>query len=167
MSTIKTIMVPLAFSRHSKSILAYGARLATAMESDLLLVNIINERDVETVQRISSYGYNVDETHYIEEIQKQRTLELEAMLEEIDFPEERIRLMFKIGKPANVLLSLSVTENVDMIVMGVKGQSDLMHGFTGSVAEKLFRRSPVTIVSYRDDETGKKLKKHIKTVDEN
>ncbi len=163
MSTIKIIMVPLAFSKYSKEIFSYSVRLATAMNSELLIVNVINQRDVETVQRITSYGYDVDQDHYVQEIQTQRIQELEAMLENIDFPEEKIRLIFKVGKPANILLSLSISENIDMIVMGIKGQSDLIHGFTGSVAEKLFRRSPVTIVSYRADKNAKKLAKYIST----
>ncbi len=154
-------MIPLAFSKYSQDILAYGADLATIMKCDLLVVNVINQRDVETVQRISSYGYDVDEAHYIQEIQSQGILALENMLEKIDFPEDRVRLVFKVGKPAEVLLALSVSEEVDLIVMGTKGQSELMHGFTGSVAEKLFRRSPVTIVSYRSGKPLERFKKEL------
>ena len=48
-----------------------------------------------------------------------------------------------------------------MIVMGVKAKSEFVHAFTGSVAEKLFRRSPVTIVSYREDSIAERLRKRI------
>ena len=161
MAEIKKILVPLAFSDFSKGILDYAAGLAKAFNAELILINVINERDLEAVQTITSFGYEVDEKHYIQEIEKQRIEILEKMLEGIDVDEKRVRFVFKVGRPATVLLKVAVQENVDMIVMGVKAKSELMHAFTGSVAEKLFRRSPVTIVSYRGERIAQKLRKRI------
>ncbi|MBM9511563.1 universal stress protein [Desulfogranum marinum] len=161
MAEIKKILVPLAFSDFSKGILEYAAGLAKALDAELILINVINERDLEAVQTISSFGYDVDEEHYIQGIEKQRIEALEEMLAGIDVDEERVRFVFKVGRPATVLLKVAVQENVDMIVMGVKAKSELMHAFTGSVAEKLFRRSPITIVSYRGERIAEKLRKRI------
>ena len=155
-------MVPLAFSSISKDILQYAAELAGALNADLLLVNVINERDIEAVQVISSFGYKIDEEHYIEQVKKQRIDLLEKMVSELNFPKEHLHFVLKVGKPARVLLKVAVQEKVDMIVMGVKAQSDLIHAFTGSVADKLFHRSPITIVSYRDEHTAAKLLKEVK-----
>jgi nucleotide-binding universal stress UspA family protein len=47
--------------------------------------------------------------------------------------------------------------------MGVKGSTDLEQIFIGSVAEKLFRRSPVTVISYRDEKSAQRLRKRIQS----
>ena len=67
------------------------------------------------------------------------------------------------GNPIDKLLEFIIEKNADMIVMGPKGRTDLEHVLVGSVAEKLFRRSPVPVVSYRGETYAKHLKKRIYT----
>lgn len=162
MNDIKKIMVPLAFSPYSKGIVQYAVDLANKLDVEkILFINVIDQRDVDAVERITSFGYEVDGDHYVEEIEKERITRLEDMLSEVDFPDDRMKLIITVGKPAEKLLKYAVKENVDMIVMGVKAKSEIIHAFTGSVAEKLFRRSPVTIVSYREEKIAENLRKHI------
>jgi len=162
MKQIEKIMVPLAFSPFSKGIVDYAVMIAKALNvKKLIFVNVVNQRDVEAVETISSFGYEVDGDHYVQEIENARVAELDAMLNDIDFPEDRMKLIITVGKPADKLLKHAIKEDVDMIVMGVKAKSEFVHAFTGSVAEKLFRRSPVTIVSYREDSIADRLRKRI------
>jgi len=155
-------MVPLAFSPFSKGIVDYAVMIAKALNvKKIIFVSVVNQRDVEAVETISSFGYEVDGDHYVQEIENARVAELDAMLSDIDFPEDRMKLIITVGKPANKLLKHAIKEDVDMIVMGVKAKSEFVHAFTGSVAEKLFRRSPVTIVSYREDSIAERLRKRI------
>lgn len=161
MQKVSKIMVPVAFSEHSKDLIEYASTLAEALGSDLILANVINERDVEIVQKVSTYGYNVDEEQYVQEVETERLADLNTMLKEIDFSRERIRIVFKVGRPANALLKVAVKEQVDMIVMGIRDKTDFIHTLTGSVAENLFRRSPVTIVSVRDEKNAGYLRKRL------
>ena len=163
MQTIKKIMVPIAFSPYSQGIVDYAAMLARSLDIEkLIFINIINERDVEAVETIASFGYkSIDEERYVEDLQKQRSAELDGLLENVNFPSERMKLIMSVGNPAQKLLQKAIKEDVDMIVMGLKAKSELLHVLTGSVAEKLFRRSPITIVSYRDENIAKQLRKRI------
>jgi len=155
---VKKILVPIAFSKYSKGILNYAADLATCSGAELIIASVINERDLEAVDKITSYGYKVDVEHYIETIKKERSEELRSLLEELTLSDDKVTYTFCLGDPTNELLKLVVDRNVDMVVMGVKG-NDIRHIFTGSVAERMFRKCPVTLVSYRGDEISTRLRK--------
>ncbi|MGD8257998.1 MAG: universal stress protein, partial [Desulfobacterales bacterium] len=99
--------------------------------------------------------------HYVSGVEEERRRALEQMLKKMSFPAERIRSVFKLGHPVEELLKIAIKENVDLIVMGIKGRSDLEHLLVGSVAEKVFRRSPIPILSYRDLKSAQRLKNHI------
>jgi nucleotide-binding universal stress UspA family protein len=162
MKKIEKIMVPVAFSPYSQGIVDYAIMLAGSLDvQKLIFISVINQRDVEAVETITSFGYEVDGSRYVEEIKKQRAEALDKLLEQSSFPEDRMKLIVTVGKPANKILKHALREDVDMIVMGVKAKSEIVHAFTGSVAEKLFRRSPITIVSYRDEEIAARLRKRI------
>lgn len=155
---VKRILVPIAFSRFSKGILNYAADLAAATNAELIVVNVINERDLDAVDKITGFGYRVDIEHYVDTIKKERKAELMQLLDSLSLADEKVTYTFCLGEPSNELLKLVLDREVDMVVMGVK-TNDLSHIFTGSVAERMFRKCPVTIVSYRDEEISARLRK--------
>jgi nucleotide-binding universal stress UspA family protein len=155
---IKKILVPIAFSKYSKGILTYAAGLAESTGAELLVANVIDKRNLEAVDKITSFGYKVDIEHYLETIKKERRAELNIVMESLTLPDEKVTFTFCVGDPTNELLKLVVDQNVDMVVMGVK-TNDIRHIFTGSVAERMFRKCPVTVVSYRDEEISERLLK--------
>lgn len=161
MSAIKNILVAVEFSTYSKDLIKYAADLATQTQASLVVVSIINSRDVQAVRQVAALGYDVDGEHYIQGIRDERKKMLDKVLLEIRFPKDRLKALIPVGNPVDQLLKTIVQEKVDTVVMGVKGRTDLEHVFIGSVAEKLFRRSPVTVVSYRNDKHARKLKKRI------
>jgi nucleotide-binding universal stress UspA family protein len=94
-------------------------------------------------------------------LKKERQQELDDILKKVAQMPETVRTVFKIGNPSDELLKIAIKENVDLIIMGIKGRTDLEYFFVGSVAEKVFRRSPIPILSYRDEANAERLKKHI------
>jgi len=155
------IMVAIGFTEYSEELLGYAAGIADSIGAEMIVVNIINSRDVEAVGAVAAMGYEVDSEHYVSGIKEERRRVLEPMLKKISFPAGKIRSVFKVGHPVEELLKTAVKEDVDLMVMGIKGRSDLEHMLVGSVAEKVFRRSPIHILSYRDTKNAERLKKHI------
>ena len=161
MGEVKKIMVALAFSDYSAEEFAYSSELATSMNADLVVANIVNQRDVSAINRIAGMGYKLDSKEYVEGLIKERQEKLEEMIQAASFPKDRLTILFNIGDPVDELLKINVRENIDMVIMGIKGRTDLEYLFVGSVAEKLFQRSPVPVISYRDAKNAARLRSRI------
>jgi nucleotide-binding universal stress UspA family protein len=106
-------------------------------------------------------GYQVNGEHYISGIRDERLQELQRFIDKTAFPQNRVRSIIRVGHPVEELLKIAVKEQVDMVVMGVKGRTDLEQALVGSVAEKMFRRSPIPVLSYRDEKSAERLLKRI------
>ena len=153
-------MVPLAFSKYSQGILDYAAGLAAPMGAELLVVNVINKRDLDAVQKIASFGYKVDTEKYIEIMKKERRDQIVKLTAPLTLPDDRISFTFLIGDPSTELLRYVVENDIDIVVMGIKNQ-EFIHFLAGSVAERMFRKCPVPVLSYRGDDIAVRLKKQI------
>jgi nucleotide-binding universal stress UspA family protein len=161
MDDIKKIMVALGFSEYAEGIFNYADKLAEKLGAELVVASIINSRDVEAVTAITNMGYDLDPEKYIKELKAERRNAFEEIAKNAALSRDSIKLILQVGNPLDELLKIIIKENVDLVVMGVKGRTDLEHILIGSVAEKLFRRSPVTVVSYRDEKSRQRLRKRI------
>jgi nucleotide-binding universal stress UspA family protein len=161
MDEIKKIMVAMGFSEYCEGLFKYAAKIAERWNANLIVASIINARDVQAVGAIASMGYEVDSENYVSGIKEERQNMLDEILTKLSYPAEKIRVIFKVGNPIDELLKIAHKEDVDLIIMGVKGRTDLEHIMVGSVAEKIFRRSPVPVLSYRDEKNAERLRKRI------
>jgi len=161
MDAINKILVAVGFTDYTEELLNYAVRIAESLGAELIVANIINVRDVEAIGTIATMGYEVDSKHYVSGIEEDRRQTLSRILEKISFPADKLHTVFKVGHPVEELLKIAINENADLMVMGIKGRSDLEHILMGSVAEKVFRRSPIPILSFRDEKNAQRLKKHI------
>lgn len=161
MENIRKILVPLAFTVYSKGVFEYASHIAGKNNADLIVLNIINSRDIESVERVVSMGYDVDAEHYIEDIRKDRKEKLNKMADELGIDKDKVKVLFKVGKPVDEILKVILKEAPDLVIMGTRGRSNLESSIMGSVAEKIFKKSPVNVLSFRDEEVKEKLAKKI------
>ncbi|MEJ2157793.1 MAG: universal stress protein [Desulfobacteraceae bacterium] len=161
MADIKKVLVAVAFSNYTQGIFEHAAGLVTQLGAEMVVASIINERDVSAVRRVVDMGYEVDGEHYVGDIKKERRDILDRLIQDCGLDAASVKAIFRVGNPVDELLKIIDGEDIDMVVMGIKGRTDLEHVFVGSVAEKLFRRSPVTVVSYRNPALAERLRKRI------
>jgi nucleotide-binding universal stress UspA family protein len=164
MENVNRVLAALAFSEYAHGTFGFAAQFAQLAGAELIVGHVINQRHVESVQTISALGYDVDGSHYIQNLKEERTRELDAIVAASGYPAEKVRRLFVVGNPIDELLKMILKEKIDVVVMGPKGRTDLEHILVGSVAEKIFRRSPATIISYRDEKAAQRLQHRIKQI---
>lgn len=158
MKKISKIMVALDFSKYSKNAFAYAVELADSLGASLVVVNIINERDLKAIRSISevdmfssSAEKYREETlqRYVEHKKEERSKEIDTLLEDTDCSHLSIKKVFKVGVPFQELIRAVKDEGADLMVMGSKGRTDIAEVLFGHHAEKMFRRCPVPLLSIR------------------
>ena len=157
---IKKILVPITFSKYSTGILDYAAGLAGPTGAELHVVNIINDRDLAAVNKITAFGYKVDSDEYLAIIKKERREKIAELSDHLTLSDEKVTYTFLVGDPTTELLRFIVEQDMDLVVMGIKA-NDLKHMFAGSVAERMFRKCPIPVLSYRGDDISERLTKKV------
>jgi nucleotide-binding universal stress UspA family protein len=157
MKSIHKIMVGCDFSKYSKETLECAVALAEKLQADLIVVNIINKKEIDTLLKVAEGQFDRKIEKYVEKtaqeyetrVKADRTRQMEKLIEEIGCAHLSIKKVFKVGVPFQELIRAIEDEGADMLVMGQKGRSDLADVLFGSTAEKVFRRCPVPLLSVR------------------
>jgi nucleotide-binding universal stress UspA family protein len=155
---IHKILACVDFSEYSLMVMEYAVELAKDSNTQIVVYNVINQRDIDMVEigcrHVSSFIFV---SEYIRDVKKDRQLMIKNMIKE-HFFEEKSMMRFKIeqGFPYEQILKTIETENIDLVVMANKGRGNISKVFFGSAAEKVFRHSPVPVVSVRDKKIFKR-----------
>ena len=148
MRTVNKIMVAIDFSEFSLASLKYAAALAKDVDAELLLINVINQRDVDMVKKVSDVAPQFSLKTYLEESRLEREAQFQELIKEAGCETMAVETGLRIGVPYEELLKTIREEKPDILVMAAKGRSNLMDSFIGSCAQKMFRRCPDTAAQH-------------------
>ncbi len=155
---IDKIMACVDFSDYTPMVLEYAVELAMDSKAEILVYNVINQRDVSMVGAVSKYAPDkISVQGYVDELVKDRQKVMAKMIND-RFMDEKPRMHFQIdvGIPYQEILKKIDTEAIDLVVMANLGRGNIERMFFGSAAEKVFRHSPVPVVSVRNNKTARK-----------
>lgn len=149
MEAIKKMIVAIDLSEYSRDTLKYAGSLAKSINSELIIVNVINNRDIEALQKAArdTDAFSVEE--WLRKQKEERLGLIEGLIEETGCSHLPNRIVFREGVPFRELIKVVDEEEADLVAMGTKGRSNLSGVLVGSTAEKMCRRCPVPILSLR------------------
>ena len=149
---IHKILACVDFSDYTLMVLRYAIELAKDSNIQIVVYNVINQRDVNIVEAVSKYASDkIIVEDYIRDLKKDRQEKIKEMIKE-HFFEEKSSMSFKVdvGIPSEQIIKTVGTEDIDLVVMANKGRGNISRVLFGSAAEKVFRHSPVPVCSVRE-----------------
>jgi len=155
MEKVKKILVACDFSDYSPQVVGFAAGLAADLKTELLVINVINQRDVDAMRKIEMEYSAISADKYVNDLIEDRAKQMDELVEAAFRKNFAFKKIFKIGVPFREIINTVEQEKADLLVMGTKGRGNLAGVIFGSTAEKVFRRCPVPLVSIRPNEEDK------------
>jgi nucleotide-binding universal stress UspA family protein len=111
------------------------------------MINVINHRDIEMVQR-TMIGYEAFSLpNYLEEQVRDRKTRMRDLFAAASPGMVDCRFIVKNGIPYWELLEAIKEEKPGLMVLSTKGRSNLADVLVGSTARRIYRRSPVPLLT--------------------
>lgn len=141
------IMAAVDLSEYSPTIVRYSAALAKKLNAELILVNVINQRDLDMIARTMA-GYEIFSfPNYLTEQVEVRKTKMKDLFETASTESVACRYLVQPGIPYRELLTVIDDERPQLMVVGSKGRGNLADVVVGSTARKMVRRSPIPVLS--------------------
>ena len=134
----KKILLAYDGSENAKKALSVGISLSKKYEAQLSALSVVHLPD---------YGATVGE---IEEAKNEGKDYYEKLLDEADKKarQEGIELEKKVlfGHPADTIINYAASQNIDLIIIGPRGMSNIQKFLLGSVSSKVVHYSPCKVM---------------------
>jgi len=114
----------------------FNAKLTVASVIPLLNFNPLGMEDTEIKKIELAY-------------KNEQSIEIEKFLEQFDFSGIEVEHHFPWGSPSHVILNMAEDFNIDLIVIGATGHSQLSRALVGSTAEKILSYAPCSLLIIR------------------
>jgi nucleotide-binding universal stress UspA family protein len=149
MNDIKRIIVAIDFSVYSVKILEYAAEIAWRTSSEIIAVSVINKRYIKSVEKIYNREHPgaFSQTKYISDEKSRRAKRLEKLVQEYVPQKVPTRIHIRNGIPFEEIIKVAEETDADLIIIAPQGKTNLPEYLFGSTSEKIFRHSPVTVLS--------------------
>ncbi len=149
MKNIQRIVVGIDFSDYSPQILEYASWVAENNSAEILAVNVINQ------QRIEEVGAAINDEHFSGEIiakfiddeTQKRLLQIAELMQQWVSKEVSTKAIVRNGVPFEQILQVVDDEKGDLLVISSRGRTNFQDYMFGTTAEKIFRHSPVSVLS--------------------
>lgn len=121
MQKIHKILIGVAFSPNLKANIFEAVRLANIFDAELVGVHVGEKSD-------------------------QKKKDLNLLLSEADALKKPFKAIWKQGKPVDVILETCTKEQIDLLILGAIQKENLLKYYVGSIARKITRKAPCSVL---------------------
>ena len=139
---LRTILVPVDFSKRSRAALNYAITLARDYGGSLLVLHVLDQ--LSAPGRLESARLRQLKSSSRSEAAEQ----LQALSRELVQTAVRTQSALRHGPATDVIVAFAAAKKADLIIMGSQGRTGLSPLLIGSVAERVVRHAfcPVLVV---------------------
>jgi nucleotide-binding universal stress UspA family protein len=133
---IDKILIGVAFSPNLKPNIFEAVRLANMFDAELVGVHVGEKTD-------------------------QKIINLNLLLKEADTLNKSFKVIWQEGKPVDVILQTCTNQNIDLLILGALQKENLFKYYVGSIARKITRKAPCSVLLLIKPSVIRVLCKHI------
>ena len=143
----KTILYPTDFSDTAGKSLDYVKQLHNAGAQKIILLNVIHQRVLDTLETIHKAAYFQDARYHEDReetelrLEKDRKNKMAPIAAELTAAGFEVKIRVEKGYPVREILKVEKEEAVSAIVLGSHGKNNILRARIGSVSEKVIRRA--------------------------
>lgn len=148
MIRLEHLLVATDFSACSKEALDDAVQLAQKGKGKLTLLYVFESPFFYPVE--TSPGSFPEVYHWLHDFKQEELKKLNVLTDEVRKIEVPVEAIFKEGAPSVEIIRTAKEINADLIVMGTHGRKGLSHFLMGSVAERVAREAPCSVLIVRE-----------------
>lgn len=145
---LKTILVPVDFSRHSSKALAYAMAFADQFRASIVLLHVV-EPMVYPENYVTVPSVTDDINGSLITAAEERLAELRESIGPVDV---QITAKTRLGRPYVEIAEAAQEMRADLVILATHGHTGLKHVLLGSTAERVVRHAPCPVLTVRDPE---------------
>ena len=143
MVEIKKILFPSDLGENSPKFLPYVLSLADKYESEIYFLHVVED--------LSKWGGFYIPHLSLEQFQREGLEAAKKFMDRVCDEKMKGCTNFQrrvlVGDPAEEILKVIESEEIDLVIMGTHGRKRLEHVIFGSVAENVVKKSPVPVLT--------------------
>ena len=105
MKKVNKILVACDLSNYSIQAVEYAADMAESVDAELIIVNVINQRDLDMIEKVSRHTDKITVSKYVKETRENRSEEIAKVLADSKRDPALYRTVFKTGVPFREILA--------------------------------------------------------------
>jgi nucleotide-binding universal stress UspA family protein len=142
----KRILAPIDGSEHSTRAAEAAIELARTFKSELILLHVARQYDLpdQLKDYIKAEHLTAHDMLAIDEATRRVIADVKADAEKMGL--KKIKTVFREGKPARSIVDYAKKAQVDAIIMGSRGLSELESVLLGSVSHKVATLAECTVM---------------------